>query len=71
MQIASLESLIRKMIKKYIEDLKTNYNFDLSVSSNEATTQSKSSKQVTSLDEQKGNITLKKKGEKEILFLTE
>ncbi|WP_336703649.1 hypothetical protein [Chryseobacterium indologenes] len=47
--------------KKYIEDLKTNYNFDLNVSSKEATTQSKSSKQTTSLDEQKGNITSRKK----------
>lgn len=47
--------------KKYIEDLKNNYNFDLTVSSNEATTQSKSSQQTTSLDDQKNKVTTRKK----------
>lgn len=47
--------------KRYIEDLKANYNFDFTVSSNEGNTQSKSSQQTTSLDEQKSKTTSRKK----------
>lgn len=50
--------------KAFIEDLKANYNFDFSVSNNEANVQSKSSQQKTNLDEQKNNVTTRKKKRK-------